>query len=477
MKLPEELLQKIREGESINVEFKKSANEITADTYDTVCSFSNRNGGYIFLGVKNDGTIAGVDPDAAEKMKKDFVTAINNPNKINPPLYLSLEEYEYEGKMILCIYVPIGTTVYRHSGKIFDRNNESDIDITNNADLVFHLYARKQESFFVNKVYPVFKTSDLRHDLIERARTMTRANHPWRSMDDEAMLRSAKLILSDRVSGKDGLTLAAILLFGPDQLIYSVLPQHKTDALLRVYDTDRYDDRDMIETNLLDSYDRLIAFGKKHLNDSFLLDGIQRVSARDWILREVVSNLLCHRDFSSGYIASMVIEKDRLITKNGNVAHGFGFLHLESFKPFAKNPAIANVFREIGWADELGSGMRNTYKYTKLYSGAEPIFEEGDMFTTIIPLSVEATAVKISPTPVIKKFDGRNISKEAIEALLVFCEEPRSRKEMHALFDGISLASFRNKVLNPLLESGELLRTIPDAPNSSKQKYIRTRNR
>jgi len=27
------------------------------------------------------------------------------------------------------------------------------------------------------------------------------------------------------------------------------------------------------------------------------------------------------------------------------------------------------VFREIGLADELGSGMRNTYKYTQLYSG------------------------------------------------------------------------------------------------------------
>lgn len=36
--------------------------------------------------------------------------------------------------------------------------------------------------------------------------------------------------------------------------------------------------------------------------------------------------------------------------------------------------------------------MRNTYKYTRLYSGAEPEFVEGDVFRTVIPLSEAATA-------------------------------------------------------------------------------------
>ena len=394
--LSDELYYQIQQGESMTVEFKKSTNDITSDVYDTVCAFSNREGGSIFFGVNDSGKILGVNPDAVDKIKKDFVTTINNPAKIYPPLYLSLEAYEYEGRVILHTYVPVGTTVYRRSGKIFDRNHEADIDITNNADLVFRMYARKQESFFVNKVCPVFKISDLRHDLLEKARRKTRNGHPWRSMDDEALLRSANLILTDRESGKEGITLAAILLFGPDQLIYSVLPQHKTDALVRVYNTDRYDDRDIIETNLLDSYERLMDFGKKHLNDTFTLDGIQRVSSRDAILREVVGNLLAHRDFSSRYTASMIIERRQLITQNGNVANGFGSLKLNAFKPISKNPPIANVFREIGWADELGSGMRNAYKYTRLYSGAEPQFIEGDMFRTVIPLSTGAE-IRVGP--------------------------------------------------------------------------------
>lgn len=85
----------------------------------------------------------------------------------------------------------------------------------------------------------------------------------------------------------------------------------RTDAIFRVFYTDRYDDRDVILTNLLDSYDRLIAFGKKHLNNLFTMEGIISISARDKILREIVSNLLAHRDFSNAYIAKLVIENSR----------------------------------------------------------------------------------------------------------------------------------------------------------------------
>lgn len=64
---------------------------------------------------------------------------------------------------------------------------------------------------------------------------------------------------------------------------------------------------------------------------------------------------------------------------------------LQKFVPFTKNPSISKVFREVGLADELGSGMRNIYKYTQLYSGQNPLFEERDIFKTIIPLKKIAT--------------------------------------------------------------------------------------
>ncbi len=63
----------IKEGESITVEFKKSADEITKDVYDTVCSFSNREGGHIFLGVKDNGEIQGGPSDAIDIMEKFLI--------------------------------------------------------------------------------------------------------------------------------------------------------------------------------------------------------------------------------------------------------------------------------------------------------------------------------------------------------------------------------------------------------------------
>ena len=65
-----ELLTLIHGRENIRVEFKKSTNEITRDVYDTVCSFSNRDGGIIILGVKDNGEILGIIPDAVDRMKK-----------------------------------------------------------------------------------------------------------------------------------------------------------------------------------------------------------------------------------------------------------------------------------------------------------------------------------------------------------------------------------------------------------------------
>lgn len=232
-------------------------------------------------------------------------------------------------------------------------------------------------------------------------------NHVWENMSNEELLRSANLILTDPETKREGITLAAILLFGKDNSIMSVLPQHKTDAIFRVENKDRYDDRDVVITNLIDSYDRLIEFGQKHLNDLFVLDGIVNVNARDRILREIVSNTLAHRDYSSGFPAKMIIDDERITVENSNLAHGMGALDLQKFEPFPKNPAISKVFREIGLADELGSGMRNTYKYTQLYSGQNPLFEEGDIFRTIIPLKKIAT----------QKVGGDNVAHDVAQGV------------------------------------------------------------
>ena len=319
--------------------------------------------------------------------------------------------------------------------------------------------------------------------IARRKRNQIDGPHPWESLNDEELLRSANLILTDE-QGRTGITLAAILLFGTDNMIASACAHHKTDCIYRVYNLDRYDDRDVIDpTNLLDSYERMFDFGQKHLNDLFVLDGIQSVSARDGILREIISNSLAHRDYSNAFVAKIIIERDRILIENGNRAHGVGALNIENFEPFPKNPPITKVFREIGYADELGSGMRNSYKYTKLYSGAEPEFIEGDVFKIIIPLTT-GSLTKVGPGTQ-DKYAGSTQAEHAgntqavtisldaakLNALLAFCSVPRTRAEMQE-FCGIKTREyFRKKILAPMIGTGKVFLTIPDKPSSPKQKY------
>ena len=121
--------------------------------------------------------------------------------------------------------------------------------------------------------------------------------------------------------------------------------------------------------------------------DRFYLVDNQRVSVRSWIARELVSNILAHREYSNGFPAKIVIESDRIYAENWNQSNRHGRIDPNEFTPDPKNPIIARFFVNIGRADKLGSGVRNLYKYTKIYSGGEPELIEGDVFKTIVPLS------------------------------------------------------------------------------------------
>jgi ATP-dependent DNA helicase RecG len=75
-------------------------------------------------------------------------------------------------------------------------------------------------------------------------------------------------------------------------------------------------------------------------------------------------------------------------------SHGFGLIDPLNFAPFPKNPVIAKFFKEIGRMDELGSGVRNVFKYSPEYTpGGVPELIEGDIFKTVIPLKTYEVAV------------------------------------------------------------------------------------
>ncbi|MDR0221893.1 MAG: putative DNA binding domain-containing protein [Lachnospiraceae bacterium] len=375
-------------GETIAVEFKRCGNGISADTYETVCAFLNRFGGDIYLGIEDDGTVCGLPPKAVPDMVKNFIKMVSNPDVISPTAYLSPEIVECEGKQIIRIHIPPSSEVHSYKRVVYDRVDDADVKVTATGQIA-QMYIRKQKIYTEKSVYPYVREDDLRLDLLPRVRqrAVNRfQDHEWKNISDTELLKSAGLFGEDKETGKHGYNLAAVMLLGKDEVIRSVSPTYRTDALLRKVNLDRYDDRVIVQTNLIESYDLLVQFAEKHLLDKFYLEEDARVSLRGAIIREMLVNTLIHREFTSSYIAKFVIEKDRMYTENANRSESGGAITPENLEPNPKNPIIAAFFRNIWLADELGSGVRKLYRYVPRYSGKAPELIDGDVFRIIVPL-------------------------------------------------------------------------------------------
>jgi len=247
-------------GETVAVEFKRCGSGISADTYETVCSFLNRFGGDIYLGIEDSGAICGVPQATASDMVKNFIKTVSNPEIINPTVYLSPEILEYEGKQIIHIHIPSSSEVHSCKKVIYDRVDDADVKVTATSQIAA-LYIRKQNIFTEKKVYPYVREDDLRLDLLPRIRqrAVNRfQDHEWKNMSDTELLRSAGLFGEDKETGKQGYNLAAVMLLGRDDVIRSINPVYRTDAILRKINLDRYDDRIIVQTNLIESYDLLV---------------------------------------------------------------------------------------------------------------------------------------------------------------------------------------------------------------------------
>jgi len=376
-------------GETVAVEFKRCGGSIEHDVYQTVCAFLNRFGGDIYLGVDDSGIVCGVPCKSAPMLVKNFISVVSNPDVFLPTIYLSPEILKYEEKTLIRIHVPPSSEVHSYKKIIYDRVNDSDVKVTATGQIA-QMYVRKQSIFTEKKIYPYVTEADLRMDLLPRIRVMAanRYNgvHPWTELSDSQLLKSAGLYGEDKVTGERGFNLAAVMLLGRDDVMLNVCPSYRTDAIVRKVNLDRYDDRLLVQTNLIESYERLMSFASKHLLDKFYLERDARISLSGAIAREMLVNTLMHREFTAAYFAKFVIEHDRMFTENANRALTGGIITPDNFEPTPKNPTIAAFFRNIGYADELGSGVRNLYKYAQCYSGRDPQLIDGDIFRIIVPI-------------------------------------------------------------------------------------------
>lgn len=382
----EEAKNIIAKGEGINIEFKSCQNEIGSSVYETVCSFLNRSGGYIFIGVNDDKEIVGVNKNNLEAMKKNFVHVVNDPTAFSPKAYVTPEDIEIDGKVIIFVRVEESQYVHRFKHKYYDRNNEADTNVTDNPSLVASLFSRKDTLSYENRLLPMLDLTDLDDATFDYCRKLVLARndtHAWIKLSNEELLKSCGLMAKDPVTGKIGVKVAALLLFGKDESIASFIPAYRFEAIYRnktygrfvlneVTDSTRYDDRITIRTNLIKAYGLLMDFVYKHLPEKFYLqDGsTQRGDLRANIFREIIANLCVHREYASNEVGLFEIFSDKVRTCNATKFTSSlrtGSISIDELENYTKNPLLFKVFRELGWGEELGSGSRNIKKFAPLY--------------------------------------------------------------------------------------------------------------
>lgn len=225
--------------------------------------------------------------------------------------------------------MPVSAEVHSFKKAIYDRVDDADVKVTATGQIAA-MYIRKQGIFTEKRIFKYVTLDDLRLDLLPRMRKMATNNmegiHSWEAMSDEELLRSAGLYGTDRVTGDKGYNLAAVMLLWKDDVINDICPACETDALVRKVNVARYDDREIVKTNLIESYDQLMEFSRKNLPDKFFLEGTERKNLRNIITRELIGNILIHREFTSAYTAKFVIEKNRMYTENASRSAGDGII-------------------------------------------------------------------------------------------------------------------------------------------------------
>ena len=475
----EELKELLKGREKRTLEYKRAWNEVPKNMFDTVCSFLNRDGGVIVLGVEDNGQIKkGIDPEAVHQMCKDISNQSNNPQKLSPTFLLQPETVDVDGKKVIVVFVPSSSQVHKSAGNIYDRSTDGDYILKTDAE-ISALYLRKRQDYSENHVYPYLRMEHFDPNTIEKARKLIRRkfpNHPWLDLDTKEMLRQANLYCYDLENNKSGYNLAALMLFGQQEFIQSALPYYRIDAIVRLDNEDRYDDRLTLTGNIIESYEALMAFVEKHLPDPFFLEGTQRVSLREKVFREVVSNMLIHREYMNSTYTMFEINREGIIVTNANKPLKAGPVTLKNYVRHPKNPHMANFFMQMGYAEHLGTGIRNLYHYVPLYTGADPKITDDDVYTVKmnLPKSMQMLKVPGEDTAQVADQVTDQVTDQVAHLILVIGDDTRTREEIMDLMGLKHRRNFRLTYLRPAIDDGYVDLTIPDKPTSSKQKYFLT---
>ncbi|MBP9155784.1 MAG: putative DNA binding domain-containing protein, partial [Xanthomonadales bacterium] len=369
--------------EGTDVEYKSARGGLPNDLWETYSAFANTDGGTVYLGIaqRDQGLdIHGLDD--VDRLLSNFWNTVNNKSKVSRNLLsnrdVELLALDDTDRKVIAIHVPragrqdrpvyIGTNPFAGT---FRRNHEGDYRCQDAE--VRRMFADHSDEPPDSRIMEGFSLDDLHLDSLRqyRNRFLSRApGHPWLAKDDVGLLEQLGGWRRERKGAKEGITLAALLMFGKTLSIQApeAIPGFQLDYRERLSDDPniRWSDRLTIdgtwEANLFQFYQQVML---RFASDA----GLKRPFAQDSegvrplvtpvhdALQEALVNALIHGDYSGQ--GGVVIERytDRFEFSNPGTLLVSLEQILRGSVSECRNSSLQRMFQMLGVGDKAGSGI------------------------------------------------------------------------------------------------------------------------
>ena len=397
-----DLLEMIRDGENSNVEFKRD-NVHTDTIAKEMSALLNFEGGYILLGVEDDGNVSGLTRSREDAER--WVMNIAHLN-IQPSIIPSWYTFTFvDGKEVGVIGLSADSPGKPHKAKrgtawvtyvrVGSTSREASREEEGRLYQAAHLIRYD--------IRPVLDTGyiSLDRDRLENYfRVVLKRDTP--SGDDrESWIHILKNIdILAEASGTTVSTAAGLLLFGeyPNRR----LPQAGITATAFPRKDKEYDtvDEELIRgplVSVLDDreravekgvIDRAVDFVVRNLGTVAWLEGGRRLSKKALPLdavREAIVNAVAHRDYTLvGTDVEVSLYSDRLeVISPGRLPNGVTVEKMSEGLRAARNELLKEILRDYGYVDHLGMGVRNKIIGSmRAHNGTQPdLIEDENRFT------------------------------------------------------------------------------------------------
>ncbi len=371
---PLDILSRLNWSESDDLEFKSAKGGLPQSLWETYSAMANTNGGVILLGVENDGTVSGLTD--TNKIKKNFWDTINNRSKVSGNLLGNndIREIDHPNGQIIAVRVPRASRYQRpvFIGQnpltgTYRRHYEGDYHCSEQE--VSRMLSDRSEEYADSRILEHFGIEDLDLQSLYQYRQRVASHkptHPWLSEDDKGLLRKLGGWKLCRETGRNGLTVAGLLMFGREEILHEAMPQYSVDYREKFSnDPDiRWTDRVTLDGtwpgNLFQFYVRVVQKLSIDLKLPFQLDTDLFRKGETVVheaIREALVNALIHADYLGQ--GGVVIEKykDRFEFSNpGSLLISFDQL-LQGNISECRNKSLQTMFTMMGAAEKAGSGV------------------------------------------------------------------------------------------------------------------------